>query len=409
MKKIILIILSFFIMLSSPKALELPVDITAEAAIVKNANTDEVLFTKNADEPVIIASLTKIMTAYTIINQVENLDQKVKITEEDLAGLWVYTLAGLKVDDVVTYRDLLYGLLLISGADCAQALALAVTNSVPDFVAMMNQNAEKLGLRHTHFADPAGGENENISTARELSILLNEALKNETFKKIFGTNYYTMSNGLHVVNYTQAYATFHGLDPYLLTGSKAGYTDDAGLLLASTATINNINYIVITCKSTLNQQLSTHVLDSYKIYDYLSSLSYVEYKVIETGTLLKKIPIINATTSDYYVLADQDISITIPNDKISEIHLDYHLSDYITPENKIGDNLGFIDIYVGNDLVKTYNIYLHDEIFSPERKSTTIIIIIILLIFLCLILLCINLLITPKKVKIKPQKSIKKT
>lgn len=407
MKKLVFVLISFFMFISIPKSLELPIEVTAESVMVTNLNTDEILFTKNPDQKVIIASLTKIMTAHTILNHTDNLDKKVTITSKALEGLWYYTVCGLKEGDVVTIRDLLHGLLLTSGADCAQALALSLYASIPDFVNIMNEEATKLGLRNTHFEDPVGGGDNNVSTSRELSILLKEALKNEKFKRIFETNYYTMINGLHVVNYTQSIATFHGLDPYLLSGNKSGYTDNAGLLLASTANINNINYMVIVCKSMINEYKSTHILDSYKIYDYLKTLSYKEYNIIKSGTLLKKIPVSNATTSDYYVLADKDINLTLTEENYKKIHLDYHLVDEITPEYKIGDNLGFIDIYVGDEYITSYHVYLYDDIFSPKEHSKAIIIIIILLIFLCLILLCINLLMTPKKVKIKPKKAKK--
>ncbi len=409
MKKNIFTFIAFFFFISIPKSLELPIDVTADAVMVTNIDTNEILFTKNPDKVEMMASLTKIMTAYTALKNIDNLNKKITITEKDLEGLWVYTVAGLKVDDVVTYRDLLYGLMLISGADCAQALAIHISGSVQDFVALMNQEAASLGLRHTHFEDPAGGENENVSTAREMSLLLKEALKNDDFKIIFGTNYYTMSNGLRVVNYTQSYATFHGLDSSLLTGNKSGYTDDAGLLLASTATINNINYMVITCKSAINEYLSNHVLDTYKIYDYLKDLSFKEYDIIKKGTMLHKIPVKNATTSTYYVMADRDIKLTLTEESYKKLNFDYHLADYITNENKIGDNLGFIDILIGDEVVETYHVYLYDEIFIDDRKTSTgFLVIIILLIFLCIILLCINLLITPRKVKIKQTKVRKK-
>lgn len=408
MKKIIFFFITFFLFILKIEGLTLPneVDITADSMMLTNLDANNVIFTKNADKVQSIASLTKIMTAYVTLKNVDNLDKKVTVTSADLENLWVYTVAGLQPGDYVSYRDLLYGLILISGADCAQTLANKIGGSVPEFVRMMNEEAVKLGLNHTRFEDPAGGEDGNVSTARELTLLLKEALNNPEFKTIFGTNYYTMKNGLHVVNYTQAYATFHGLDPYLLTGNKSGYTDTAGLLLASTANINGTNYMLIVCKSQINQYMSAHVLDSYKIYDYLKTLSFTEYKVLEKGTLLKQVPVQNATTSLYYIVADKDVTFTLPVGMEDKVRLDYHIVDHITADNKVGDNLGFIDIYVGDELVDTYHIYLYDEIFVPVEESQTVIIVIILLIFLCLILLCINLLITPKKVKLKYKKGI---
>ena len=157
------------------------------------------------------------------------------------------------------------------------------------FTEEMNENAKKMGLNHTHFADTIGRGDDNISTAREFAILLKVCLENETFEKIFNTTYYKMSNGLESINYTRSLATFHGLDDSLITGNKSGYTPEAGLLLASTATINNVHYILITMHSEENQWKTTHVLDSWKIYEYLKTLEFHEKTILPKGKKLKRI------------------------------------------------------------------------------------------------------------------------
>ncbi len=389
--------------MTNTKAFELPNDIgvTAESVIVVNLDNDEIVYTRNPDEPVVLASLTKIMTAYTVINNVDNLSKKVTITEEDLYNLYGFTCAGLKVGDKVTYLDLLYAMMLPSGADASQALALATSKNLEDFYQLMNQEAQKIGLHNSHFADAFGRDDNNVSTARDLYILLKEALANETFKKIFSTDYYTLSNGLQVVNYTDSLATFHGLDHTVLTGSKPGYTEVAELLLASTAYINDTNYLIIVCKSKTNEYFSTHVLDTFRIIDLLENEKFTEKVLIQKGEVLKNIPVVNATIDHYLVISDEEIKALVPEQKLDNISYDYHVADKLTSLNKIGDNLGFVDVKIDDEVIATYHVYLKDEIFSYQKESKKIILIIVILAVIAILLMIINFFVKPRRTKVK--------
>ena len=388
MKKIIYFIILFILIIPTVKCLPLPIEVTADSVVLINLDNDQIIYEKNPDNEEILASLTKIMTAYTVIENVEDLEEKIKITEEDIANLYGFTCIGLEVGDKVSYLDLLYGTILHSGADASQSLAIHTAGSIEKFNEMMNIEAEKLGLRNTKFKDSFGGDDGNVSTARELSILLKEALKNPTFKKIFSSNQKTLSNGLIVYNFTRNYAIFHGLDENLLTGNKSGYTPEAGLLLASTATINNTNYALIVMKSNINTYMSQHVLDTYKIYDYISTLTFETKTIIAKDTILKRIAVENGTISEYVVTASENIDLTLTPEELSNVTVEYHIADKITPQNKKGDNLGYIDILVDNEIVKTYNIYLNDEIYSYQEETKVSIIVIIALLCLIFIILC---------------------
>lgn len=390
MKKIVYGIILFIILTTPIKALPLPIDVTADSVVLINLDKDQIIYEKNPDKKEILASLTKIMTAYTVIENVENLDKKVKITEEDIYGLWGFTCIGLEVGDKVSYLDLLYGTLLHSGADASQALAIHTAGSIEKFNDMMNAEAKKLGLRNTNFEDSYGGHDDNVSTAREMSRLLKEALKNKTFKKIFSSNQKTLSNGLTVYNYTRNFAIFHGLDDTLLTGNKSGYTPEAGLLLASTATINNTNYALIVMKSEINTYMSQHVLDTYKVYDYIKTLSFQTKTIIPKDTILKRIPVENSTINEYVAILDKDLNLTLTPEEHQKVNVEYHIADKITPSNKKGDNLGYVDIIVGDNVVETYNIYLNDNIYTYQEQTKISIILIIGLVFLIFAILCTN-------------------
>ena len=185
---------------------------------------------------------------------------------------------------------------------------------------------------------------------------------------------------------------FHGLDENLITGNKSGYTPEAGLLLASTATINNTDYMLIVMKCDINDYMSTHVLESYRIYDYVSNLTFLTKTVIRKNEIIKRIPVENGTINEYVVMAEKDIKVDLPSELIKKIELDYHIANKITPANKVGDNLGYIDIIVDGEIISTYNIYLRDEIFTyPEKTDDPTIIIIIAIVFFALVIMCTNL------------------
>lgn len=400
MKKIFYIIVLFLLSINIVKAVELPVDVTADAVVLMNLDTEQIIYTKNPDKKEILASLTKVMTAYVVIQNVEDLNKKVTITEEDIYGLWGFTCVGLEVGDKVSYMDLLYGAILTSGADATQALAYHTAGSPEAFVKLMNEEAKKLGLNHTNFEDSYGGHDDNVSTAREFTKLLKECLKNETFKKVFNTYQKKLSNDLVAFNSTRGYAFFHGLDENLITGSKSGYTPEAGLLLASTANINGTNYALVIMKCEINDYMSTHVLESYRIYDYVSTLKFETKTVIKKNTVLKTIPVENGTISEYAVVVDRDINITLTEDELQAITTDIHIASKITPDNKKGDNLGFVDILLGNEVIATYDIYLTDDIYTYKEEERIPIIVTILLLFLVFIILIVNIFTRkPKKSK----------
>ena len=397
MKKVVL----FLFLLLFPTtlyALELPVDVTATGVFLYDIEKDKALYEKNPDQEVVLASLTKIMTAYTVLEHVPNIKEKVRIDESDLYNLYGFTQIGLEVDDVVTIEDLLYAMLLYSAADASQALAHVVAGNDADFVALMNIEAQKLHMRNSYFADSFGRDDHNVSTPREMAYLLNEALKNETFKKIFTTTQYRMSNGVEVVNYTRSWLTYYGLDDTIFTGNKPGYTEVANLLLASTATIQNTDYILILCNASLNEKLTTHILESYQILDYVRTNYYAERTFIKKGTILKKIKVEESTINEYVVTAERDVKAVLSDEDYQNVTLDYHIVDAIDSSYKKGDNLGYIDIYSGNDIVATYHVYLTDSIFQmEEQKRISILVMVVLLIVI--LLLCLSNVLSNKKKK----------
>lgn len=381
MKKVVFFIILMFFS-SNINALPLPVDVTASSALIYSLDEDEIIYEKNANQTQILASLTKIMTVHVALQNIEDIKQKVIITNNDIKDLVGFTCVGLLPGNRVTYEDLLYGTILYSGADTSQALAYHIAGSPERFVKMMNEEARKLSLTNTYFKDTYGGDDGNVSTVEEVTTLLKTALKNETFKKIFTTPQYRMTNNINVVNYTRSLSIFHGLDETLITGSKSGYTPEAGLLLASTSTINGTNYITVVMNSKINSYLSTHVLDTYRILDYVKDKNFKRKTILSKGTLLQTAKVYNSTIDEYQIYLTKDISLILEEEQFKDIQIAYHIVDKIEPNTKMGDNIGFIDIMLNNEIIKTEPIYLEDKIYElkSEEDRTKILIPIISLI-----------------------------
>src|SRR5699024_6880789 len=137
-------------------ALDMP-EINSQAAIVYDMNANTVILEKNSDEVRSIASLTKIMTVLTAIENINDFSATVTITREMLAGIyWNASVAELKPGDTVTYMDLLYAAILPSGADATQVLAYVVSGNVDTFVAKMNELATRIGATNTHYVNTTG-------------------------------------------------------------------------------------------------------------------------------------------------------------------------------------------------------------------------------------------------------------
>jgi len=180
------------------------------------------------------------------------------------------SMAGFVPDETVTVRDLLYGAMLPSGAECCEALAQLVSGSEENFAALMNQKAAELGMKNTHFTNATGlTDTEHYSSAADMAKLLQAALHNTTFRTIFTTEHYTTNATAQHPEGVSLTSTLLGkLDGTELPagtqikGGKTGYTAAAGLCLASLATVNGKEYILVTLAAP-----GDHGTEQYNIRD----------------------------------------------------------------------------------------------------------------------------------------------
>lgn len=246
---------------------------SAISAILIEAETGAVISEKNADERRAMASTTKIMTAILTI-EAGDLDKE--FTVDSYAIMVEGTSMGLQQGDRVSRRDLLYGILLPSGNDAANAAAVSVGGSISAFVKMMNEKAEKLGLKNTRFVTPSGLDADgHYTTARDLAELAAYAMKNETFREIVSSKSKTLEFGNPPYSRT-LYNSNKMLSKYDgAIGIKTGFTDNARRCLVSAAERNGVTLIAVTLSDADDWN------DHIKMLDY--GFSRVKSYPLETG------------------------------------------------------------------------------------------------------------------------------
>ena len=219
--------------------------VSAGAAILIDAEDGTVLYEKNADQKMYPASTTKIMTALVVLETLEELelglDSEIIVPAEaqGVEGSSLY----LKAGERMSVEELLYGLMLQSGNDSAVALAACVGGSAEHFVDQMNQRAEELGCRGTHFVNPNGlYDAEHYTNARDLAYIAREAMKREDFRKIVGSQRWSSegSSARTFVNKNKTVFQYEGGD-----GVKIGFTKASGRTLVSSASRDGHRVIAV--------------------------------------------------------------------------------------------------------------------------------------------------------------------
>lgn len=376
MKRVVFFLFSLFFFCFSVYAEEF--DITGKYVTLYNMNEDMLIYSKNDTKKTSIASLTKMMTTLVAIENIDDLEKVITIKERDFDGTVGYSKAGFSVGDKVTYLDLLYGIILPSGADAVNAI---VNNTLGynSFIKKMNETAKKIGMNDTSFANPIGKDDENnYSTSSDIAKLLKYALKNETFKKVFTTKSYKTSNGINLESTVNSYKSI--LNTSEILGAKSGFTKNAGRCLASITTLNGVDYLLVVINSSTSSP-SNAVKDTITIYDYYSN-NYGYKNILNDDTFIKEIPVDLSKEKTYKITGNEDVNKYLKNG--DEVTYEYVGSDKITFNTKKGSKLGVVNIYNGDELIATSNVYLENNI--EYYPIVTYVLIFIGLIFILLII-----------------------
>lgn len=384
MKKIICSIFSFLLCISILNASDLKLN--SKRYILYNMNDNTIIDSKKENERVSIASLTKIMTVIVSIEKIDDLDKKVTITSKMIDNIpWDVMKFGFKKGEKVTYRDLLYASILPSAADAIYALEISISGSEKEFVKLMNEKVKELNLKNTKFANGVGlYDKNNYSSAYDVAQILKYSLKNKTFKKIFTTRKYKMTNGKTLTSTLLWYNKKANEDISYIKGSKTGHIDEAGYCLSSIASINNIDYLFVS----LNAKKSWYpIQDHIKEYKYFSS-NYGYKNIVNENDKLFTLETKYAKEKYIDIYANVNKTMYLKND-FSKDDLEYEY-DGIKEQIYFNNNkyLGHMKIRYKGEVVSEFDVYnnqkLHFDIidYLKDYKNTLILICSILLVFI---------------------------
>ena len=375
MKKKILIALFLFLICFNVKAIE----INSKNAVLVNLNTGSVVYENAKDEHVSVASLQKILTSIVAIENIKDLNETVIINDDKLSSIdWDVYVIGLKDEEEVTYYDLLYATLLDSAGDAAKYLALTVSPSEEEFAKLVNAKAKEIGLENTVYKDPIGLEREGqYSTAYDMYKALEYSLKNKDFKKIFTTAEYKFTDEEFEIKGPRKKAS--DLDAPYIMGAKTGFTDEAGICLASYIKNGDEEFILVTLNADYDVNKNQNFLDQKHLMDFYID-KYAVKKLIKKNTILatvktsfgEKIDI--KTDEDYYAYVKKDAEIEYKYDGLTKV----------TTKNKNGDKLGNYIVLADGEEIYKKDVFLNKRvtIYIPPKVRYILIGVLVVLIII---------------------------
>ena len=346
-------------------------DLYSEFAIVIDMDSHQVLAEKNPDEKMYPASMTKMMTAIIAIENIDDYDETITITDEMVEGLAEENASRMAYNpgDEPVIMDLLYAIALPSAADATNAVAFKVAGSIPAYVDLMNQKAQELGMKNTHFVNTSGlHDPDHYSTARDIATLLQYCLKNELFRTIFSTDEYhmgaveTFPDGVDIYSTAAVAADHQDVDISEISGSKTGFTYEAGYCLAYWTTINDLNLVVVTGNAGSDMEDPLHVIDAAET---LQKLHQWHRKTYFTAGEVMHIITVNYHSGKevIYIEAPEEFTMDVPEYWTVKVSCDFPeeiQADY--KEQELNGSL----IVRGNGKI----LYQHDyTVTIPREKS----------------------------------------
>lgn len=350
MKRFFLFIILLMLIFASPeKSFAAAPSVTAASAILMDQDSGRILYEKNANDVRRIASITKIMTAILAIES-GKLQENTKISETAVRteGSSIY----LKPGDTVKLEDLVYGLMLRSGNDAANAIAECVGGSIEGFVFLMNQKAKEIGMLNTHFANPNGLDNkeDHFSTAYDMALLTRYAMQNKTYRVISGTKSYKgWGNKNRLLTEKYKYTT----------GGKTGFTKRAKRTLVTTASKDHQNLIAVTLNGPDDWN------DHINMFEY-GFMNYDTTIVLDAG-LIKDI---NKKYLKNHVYIKNPVVYALTNKEKNEVSIEMkflHSQKSWKDVRNIPEIVGKAVVYKGNDEIKSVPIYYKHEHIEKRK------------------------------------------
>ncbi|MBR6532006.1 MAG: D-alanyl-D-alanine carboxypeptidase [Clostridia bacterium] len=389
MKKLIIFICSLTIILSS---LVLPVsaqnylnsvqtnDITlnCEVDLLLSLDDGSVIVEKNADKPVAPASLTKVMTALVVLKNTEDLNRVMTVSPlalESIAGTGSST-SGIKSGEQMSIYNMLCALLIPSGNDAAAALAIEYGGTIEGFVKMMNDTAAEIGCKNTHFDNPHGLDSAtHKTTAKDLAVMAQEALKFSAFETIVAQKVYimpetNMNKERQLVNtnflINSAYVSYYNKN---VKGIKTGSTEDAGRCLISYASKDGYNYLAVAMGGDYRDSDGDGIEENQAFMDtnhmYNWAFKNLKYEVVtQEGQFICSVPLNYCWDMESVrLVALNEIMALVPqgNDSESVSFVPVDLPESIDAPVKKGDKIGTAKIMFADQQIGTAELVVAED------------------------------------------------
>ena len=347
-------------------------NLNSRAAIIYDRCSGSILFGKNENEQRKMASTTKIMTAIVVIEN-GNLDDIVTVSDK-AAGTGGSRL-GLHANDKISVRNLLYGLLLCSGNDAAVALAQHIGNDLSGFADLMNKKCSELGLTSTHFVTPHGLDNDDhYTTAFELAVITDYALKNDVFKSIVGTKNYTVQINNHSKNLSNTNELLGNLDG--VYGVKTGFTNGANRCLVTSIKRGSMDIICIVLGADTKKlrtadsvKLINYVFDNFEMINFREKIE-TEFNnwlscnssnfTVEKGISNDISPILDTIPYDYF---------PVKKNNIDSINIYINCNNNFKAPFFSNSEIGCLIVSINNKTVLTLSIKSSNTIYKKSYSD----------------------------------------
>ena len=363
MKKWICVVISLCMGMSfiHPEKVYAMPEVSASACVLMEAQTGEILFEKNAFEKRSMASTTKIMTTLLTIES-GDLDTEF-VVDTDAIHVEGSSM-GLVENDIVTKRALCYGMLLPSGNDAANASAVAVAGSIPEFAKLMNARAEEIGMTRTCFVTPSGLEGEGHgSSAYDMALLTRTAMQNEIFRSIccqsearvkFGNPPYERT----LYNSNKLLKMYDGV-----IGVKTGFTDEAGRCLVSACERDGIELICVT----LNDRNDWN--DHMAMYDY--GFSEVQAMTLDAPDNLE-IPVVGGNIDKLRLYTENSLMIGMKDGMEQNISVKVRHAPFVYAPIQEGDAIGELEYYYKDTKITSVPLLSADSTEKAVQPELTL-------------------------------------
>jgi D-alanyl-D-alanine carboxypeptidase (penicillin-binding protein 5/6) len=336
-----------------------PPEVSATAAILIDSQTGAVIFSKQPDERLPMASTTKIMTSILVLESLD-LDQRV-VVPRSAAGT-AGSLAGLVYGEVLTVEQLMYAMLIPSGNDAALTLAVKTSGSVQAFVNKMNEKAEEMGLANTHFANPNGLHLEDhYSSARDLATMAQYAMRNPTFRRVVDTPEYE----LPYPGEDQGVRKFKNGNVLLkeypwVNGAKTGSTPYAGYCMVASGSRDGVSLIAVLLGDADDD---TRWKETKALLNYGMS-QFPPTVLVDRGELVAELDVSDPLGRKVRLVSQQASTMRLY--AIEVITAQARLLDEVALPVSVGDTLGVLDFTMDGTFIDSVPLIAGNSVEKPD-------------------------------------------